>query len=283
MDEVACDPGVQGQIVVRHRVTVAEVCACQTRKMGDVRQVMLITGASRGIGAATAVMASRRGYDVAINYVNNGEAAARVATSCEQAGGRAITIRGDVAVESDVVDMFRETVDTLGPISAFVNNAGTLHRAMRLDEYTIERLQDVMAVNVIGAFIAAREAVRHMSTRHGGSGGAIVNVSSAASYLGSPNEFIDYAASKGALDTMTIGLSKEVAGEAVRVNAVRPGLIYTDIHDLSGIENRVDALSPNVPMQRGGTADEVAEAILWLASDAASYVTGTFINTSGGR
>jgi NAD(P)-dependent dehydrogenase (short-subunit alcohol dehydrogenase family) len=188
-----------------------------------------------------------------------------------------------MAVEDDIVALFDETTDQLGSIDVFVNNAGILHRASRLDEFTVDRLTEVVEVNVIGAFVGAREAVRRMSTRHGGTGGAIVNVSSAASYLGSPNEYIDYAATKGAIDTMTIGLSKEVATEGIRVNAVRPGLIYTDIHELSGIENRVDVLSPNVPMQRGGRADEVAEAVLWLASDAASYVTGTFINTSGGR
>jgi NAD(P)-dependent dehydrogenase (short-subunit alcohol dehydrogenase family) len=171
----------------------------------------------------------------------------------------------------------------LGQVAVFVNNAGTLHRAARLDEFELQRLQEVVAVNVVGALIAAREAVRRMSTRHGGSGGAIVNVSSAASYLGSPNEYIDYAATKGAVDSMTIGLAKEVAAEGIRVNAVRPGLIYTDIHELSGIEDRVGKLAPNVPMQRGGEADEVAETILWLASDAASYVTGTLVNCSGGR
>lgn len=244
---------------------------------------MLITGGSRGIGAATARMAAARGYDVAISFRTNEAAAGEVVDACSALGAETFAVRAEMAIEDDVIAVFDETVDALGPIDAFVNNAGTLHRASRLDEFTIDRLTEVVQVNVIGAFVAAREAVRRMSTRHGGSGGAIVNVSSAASYVGSPNEYIDYAATKGALDTMTIGLSKEVATEGIRVNAVRPGLIYTDIHELSGIENRVDVLSPNVPMQRGGNVDEVAEAILWLASDAASYVTGTFINTSGGR
>jgi len=185
--------------------------------------------------------------------------------------------------EDDIVQLFDEATDAFGRIDAVVNNAGLLHRASRLDEMSAERFAEVTRVNVIGALIVAREAVRRMSTRHGGDGGAIVNVSSAASYLGSPNEYIDYAATKGAMDTMTIGLAREVATEGVRVNAVRPGLIHTDIHQLSGIENRIDVLSPNVPMQRGGQPDEVAEAILWLASDAASYVTGTFIDTTGGR
>ncbi len=244
---------------------------------------MLITGGSRGIGAATAVMAASRGYDVAITFLSNERAAVDVTERCRSAGANAVAIRGDMAVEADVVEMFGRTVTELGAIDVFVNNAGTLHRAARLDEFDVDRLQEVVAVNVVGAIIAAREAVLRMSTLHGGRGGAIVNVSSAASYLGSPNEFIDYAATKGAIDSMTIGLAKEVATEGIRVNAVRPGLIHTDIHELSGIEGRVDKLSPNVPMRRGGEADEVAETILWLASDAASYVTGTLVNCSGGR
>ncbi len=244
---------------------------------------MLVTGGSRGIGAATSVMAARRGYDLAIGFVSDHDAANRVVAACLAEGARAHPVRCDVADEQAVVRMFDETVDRLGAVWAFVNNAGILHRAARLDEMEVARLQEVVAVNVVGALVAAREAVRRMSTRHGGPGGAIVNVSSAASYLGSPNEFIDYAATKGALDSMTIGLAKEVAGEGIRVNAVRPGLIHTDIHESSGIENRVEKLAVNVPMQRGGHADEVAETILWLASDAASYVTGTLVNCSGGR
>jgi NAD(P)-dependent dehydrogenase (short-subunit alcohol dehydrogenase family) len=250
--------------------------------MGE-RRVMLITGGSRGIGAATAVMAAARDYDVVVSFRRDEAAAEAVLEQCAIAGADAIAVRADVAVEDDVVALFDETMETFGRLDAFVNNAGTLHRAARLDEFDVERLEEVVRVNVVGAIVAAREAVRRMSTRHGGRGGAIVNVSSAASYLGSPNEYIDYAATKGAIDTMTIGLSKEVATEGIRVNAVRPGLIYTDIHELSGIENRVDVLAPNVPMRRGGQAEEVAEAILWLAGEAASYVTGTFINTSGGR
>jgi NAD(P)-dependent dehydrogenase (short-subunit alcohol dehydrogenase family) len=192
-------------------------------------------------------------------------------------------MRCDVSIESEVVGVFRRVVHDLGPIRTFVNNAGTLHRAARFDEIELERLQEVVAVNLVGAFVAAREAVRHMSTRHGGAGGSIVNVSSAAAYLGSPNEYVDYAATKGAVDTMTIGLAREVATEGIRVNAVRPGLIHTDIHELSGIERRVDRLAPTVPMRRGGTAAEVAEVILWLASDAASYVTGALVDCTGGR
>jgi NAD(P)-dependent dehydrogenase (short-subunit alcohol dehydrogenase family) len=182
-----------------------------------------------------------------------------------------------------VIDFFDAAVDEFGSVDAFVNNAGILHTASRLDSFDVERLRAVVAVNVVGAFVAAREAVKRMSTRYGGAGGSIVNVSSAASYLGSPNEYIDYAATKGAIDTMTIGLAKEVGDEGIRVNAVRPGLIRTDIHLSSGITDRVDRLAPNVPMRRGGTADEVAETILWLASDAASYVTGALVNVSGGR
>lgn len=244
---------------------------------------MLVTGGSRGIGAATAVMAAERGYDLAISYINDRSAADDVVARCEAGGAAAVAFRADVAVETDVIRLFDDTVERFGAIDAFVNNAGTLHRAARLDEMDLARLQEVVAVNVVGAMVAAREAVRRMSTRHGGRGGAIVNVSSAASYLGSPNEFIDYAATKGALDTVTIGLAKEVAMESIRVNAVRPGLIHTDIHELSGIEDRVGRLSPNVPMQRGGEAGEVAEVILWLASDAASYVTGALVNCTGGR
>lgn len=249
----------------------------------DERRTMLITGGSRGIGAATAVLAAERGYDVAISFVANADAAASVVEACGAFGAEAVAVRADVGVESDIVALFDEAADALGRLDVFVNNAGILHTASRLDEFSVERLEEVVRVNVVGAIVAAREAVRRMSTRHGGSGGSIVNVSSAASYIGSPNEYIDYAATKGAIDTMTIGLSKEVALEGIRVNAVRPGLIYTDIHASSGIVDRVDKLAPNVPMQRGGRPEEVAEAILWLASDAASYVTGTFVNTSGGR
>ncbi|HSJ91881.1 MAG TPA: SDR family oxidoreductase [Ilumatobacter sp.] len=247
------------------------------------RRVVLVTGGSRGIGAATARLAAERGDDVAISYVRDAAAAEGVVEECTAAGVRAIAVRADVAEESEVVAFFDAAVDEFGRIDVVVNNAGILHRAARLDEFTVQRLQEVVAVNVVGAIIVAREAVRRMSTRHGGFGGAIVNVSSAASYLGSPNEFIDYAATKGAVDSMTIGLAKEVAAEGIRVNAVRPGLILTDIHESSGIEDRVGKLAPNVPMQRGGTAVEVAETILWLASDAASYITGTLVNCSGGR
>lgn len=245
--------------------------------------VMVITGGSRGIGAATAELASRRGYDVSVNYRENKDAADHVVESCIENGARAIAVGGDMSVEADVLALYETTAAALGPVTVVVNNAGILHQQAKLETFSIERLQEVMAVNVVGAFLVAREAVRRMSTDRGGAGGAIVNVSSAASYLGSPNEFIDYAASKGALDTMTIGLAKEVAMEGIRVNGVRPGLIRTEIHALSGEAGRVDRLAPAVPLQRGGEADEVAEAILWLASEQASYVTGTLLNVSGGR
>lgn len=247
------------------------------------RPVMLITGGSRGIGAATALMAAERGHDVVFSFRRDGAAAESIADRCRRSGASVMAVRAEMAVEDDIVHLFATAVETFGTIAAVINNAGMLHRAQRLDEMSVERVTEVMQVNTVGAFVVAREAVRHMSTRYGGSGGAIVNVSSAASYLGSPNEYVDYAASKGALDTMTIGLAKEVAAEGIRVNAVRPGLIHTDLHESSGIERRVEKLAPSVPMQRGGQPDEVAEAVLWLASDAASYVTGTFIDTTGGR
>lgn len=246
-------------------------------------KVMLITGASRGIGAATARLAAARGYAVAVNYLASQAAAEALVKAIAGAGGRAIAVQGDVAVEKDVKRLF-ETVDSeLGTLGVLINNAGILETAMRLDEMTVERWQRVLATNVVGSFLCAREAVRRMSTRHGGSGGTIVNVASAASRLGSPNEFIDYAASKGAMDAMTIGLAKEVAREGIRVNAVRPGLIRTEIHASSGQPDRVERLKDAVPMGRPGEPEEVAEAILWLASEQSSYVTGAFIEVSAGR
>jgi NAD(P)-dependent dehydrogenase (short-subunit alcohol dehydrogenase family) len=249
----------------------------------SMNRVMLITGAGRGIGAATARLAARDGYDVAINFSASELAASKVADECRTAGVAATLVHGDVASESDVSSMFERVIDEMGRIDVVVNNAGILDTAMRFDEMTVERWQRLFDVNVIGSFLCARAAVRHMSTRHGGEGGVIVNVSSAAAYLGGPMEYVDYAASKGAIDTFTIGLAREVAGEGIRVNAVRPGVIYTDIHASGGEPGRVDRVAPSVPMQRGGTAEEVAETILWLASDAASYVTGAIVNCTGGR
>ena len=246
-------------------------------------RVVLITGASRGIGAATARLAAERGDHVAVNYARYDAAAGAVVDDCVASGVRAVAVRADVADEAAVVAMFDAVADELGPIDVLVNNAGILHTQMRFDEMTVERWRELLDVNVIGAFVCAREAVRRMSTRHGGRGGSIVNVSSAASYLGSPGEYVDYAASKAAIDTLTIGLGKEVAAEGIRVNAVRPGVIHTDIHASGGERGRVERVAPSVPMQRGGDPIEVARTILWLASDEASYITGTIVNCSGGR
>lgn len=246
-------------------------------------QVALITGGSRGIGAATARLAAQRGYAVAINYVSNEAAARAMVTEIEHGGGRALAVRADVGSEPDVCRLFDEVDQRLGVLTALVNNAGVLEVQMRVEHMTAERLERVFRINIAGAFLCAREAVRRMSTARGGRGGAIVNVSSGAARLGSPGEYVDYAASKGALDTMTIGLSREVAEEGIRVNAVRPGFIYTDIHATGGEPNRVDRVKAFVPMKRGGSAEEVARAIVWLLSDEASYSTGTFIDVTGGK
>ena len=245
--------------------------------------VIVITGGSRGIGAAIAHLAAARGYAVCITYVSNRVAADAVVAQIAQCGGRAIAVAADVAIEADILRLF-ETVDReLGVVTALVNNAGILETKMGLDSMTAERINRVFLTNVTGSFLCAREAVRRMSTKHGGQGGAIVNISSMAAKLGGAGEYIDYAASKGAIDAFTIGLAKEVATQAIRVNAVRPGLIYTDIHISSGEPGRVDRLKESVPMQRGGSPEEVAHAVLWLLSDEASYATGTFIDVSGGR
>ena len=248
-----------------------------------MNKILIITGGSRGIGAATARLAAADGYAVCISYLRNKPAADVVVQEIAKAGGKAIAVAADVAVEADVVRLF-ETVDAqLGRVTALVNNAGILERHMRVEEMDAGRLSRVLAANVIGSFLCAREAVKRMSTRHGGSGGAIVNLSSVASTLGSPNEYVDYAASKGAIDTFTLGLAKEVAAEGIRVNAVRPGVIYTDIHANGGEPGRVDRVKSAVPMLRGGQPEEVARAILWLLSDAASYSTGAILDVAGGR
>jgi NAD(P)-dependent dehydrogenase (short-subunit alcohol dehydrogenase family) len=244
---------------------------------------MIVTGGGRGIGAATARLAASRGYSVCVNYLSRRDAADAVVAEITNAGGRAICVAGDVAKEADVVRLFDEAQAKLGTIGALVNNAGILERQTRLDEMEAARFERVFATNITGAFLCAREAVRRMSTRHGGKGGGIVNVSSAASRLGSPGEYVDYAASKGAIDSMTIGLAKEVADEGIRVNAVRPGVIYTEIHASGGEPGRVDRVKAGVPMKRGGTPEEVARAILWLLSPESSYSTGIFIEVSGGR
>lgn len=246
-------------------------------------KILLVTGGSRGIGAATARLAAQRGYTVCIAYLHNQAAAGAVVADIIATGGRAVAFAADVSVESDVMRLF-ERIDTqVGPLSALVNNTGILDRQMRVDQMDVARLQRIFTTNVVGPFLCAREAVRRMSTRYGGTGGAIVNVSSIAARLGAPTEYVDYAASKGAIDSFTIGLAKEVATEGIRVNAVRPGAIYTEIHASGGEPGRVDRVKASVPMQRGGQVEEVAYAILWLLSDEASYVTGACLDIAGGR
>lgn len=246
-------------------------------------QVLLVTGGSRGIGAATAVLAARQGFSVAVNYRADAAAADDVLRQIRAAGGAGIAIQADVAREDQVVAMFERIDAELGRVTALVNNAGVVDVAARVDEMDAARLRRMFEVNVIGAFLCAREAVRRMSTRRGGAGGAIVNVSSAAARLGAPGEYVDYAAAKGAIDTFTIGLAKEVAAEGIRVNAVRPGLIDTGLHASRGAPDRVRQMAHLIPMQRGGAAQEVAEAIVWLLSPGASYTTMSFLEVSGGR
>jgi len=248
-----------------------------------LEQVLLVTGASRGIGAATAKLAAQRGYAVAVNYANNRAAADDVVQSIRQSSGRAFAVQADVAHEDQILSMFDEVDHELGRITALVNNAGVVDISQRVAEMSFARMKRMFDINVIGSMLCAREAIKRMSTRHGGEGGAIVNVSSAASRLGSPGQYVDYAAAKGAIDAFTIGLAKEVAAEGIRVNAVRPGLIETDIHASGGLPDRVRQLAPQVPMQRGGSAAEVAEAIVWLLSPEASYTTMSLLDVSGGR
>ena len=245
--------------------------------------ILLVTGGSRGIGAATARLAAARGYDVCVNYRSNKDAASRVVSDVEAAGRRAVAIAADVSVEADVVRLFDACDRQLGRLDALVNNAAILEKQMRLDGMDAARVTRVLATNVVGPFLCAREAVRRMSTKYGGRGGAIVNVSSGASRLGSPNEYVDYAASKGALDTMTTGLAKEVAQEGIRVNSVRAGHVYTELHASGGEPDRVERVKSLVAMKRGGQPDEIARAILWLLSDEASFTTGAFLDVAGGN
>ena len=252
--------------------------------MNDVAgRVLLITGGGRGIGAATARLAASQGWAVAVNYTANSLAADEVVRGIRELGGTAITVKADVADEAQVLAMFQKIDAKLGRLSGLVNNAGVVDVSARVDEMSVARIKRMFDINVIGSMLCAREAVRRMSTKHGGEGGSVVNVSSAASRLGSPGQYVDYAAAKGAIDAFTIGLAKEVAAEGIRVNAVRPGLIETEIHASGGLPTRVRDLQHLVPMQRGGTADEVAQAIVWLLSDAASYTTMSLLDVSGGR
>ena len=248
-----------------------------------MKPVLLVTGGSRGIGAATARLASRAGWAVAVNYTQNSQAADEVVRAIRAEGGQAISVQADVGEEAQILAMFAQVDAKLGRLSGLVNNAGIVDLPSRVDEMSWARLERMMRINVLGSMACAREAVRRMSTRHGGQGGAIVNLSSAAAKLGAPNQYVDYAASKGAIDTLTLGLAKEVAGEGIRVNGVRPGIIDTDIHASGGLPDRVKDMAPQLPMRRAGTSDEVAEAIVWLLSDASSYTTGSCIEVTGGR
>ena len=245
--------------------------------------IVLVTGGSRGIGSAAALGCARHGYDVAVNYARDARAAESVVAQVRALGRRAIAVAADVAQEPEVLRLFRTVDDGLGPLTALVNNAGVVDVAARVDEMSVERLTRMFGINVMGSLLCAREAVRRMSTRHGGRGGAIVNLSSAAARLGAPGQYVDYAAAKGAIDSFTLGLAREVAAEGIRVNAVRPGIIETEIHASGGQPDRAAQMAPQVPMRRAGSAAEVAEAIVWLLSDAASYTTGAVIDVTGGR
>ncbi len=251
--------------------------------MSGAAKSLLVTGGSRGIGAAVAILAASSGYRVAVNFVTNKAAAETVVGEIIAAGGEAFPVRGDVGSARDIEAMFGEVDQRFGRLDALVNNAGIVDKKSRVDEMTAERLDRMMRVNITGSVLCAAEAVRRMSVKHGGSGGAIVNLSSVAAILGGSGQYVDYAASKGAIDTFTVGLAREVAQEGIRVNAVRPGIIDTEIHASGGEPNRIAQLRGSVPMMREGTAHEVAEAVLWLLSDAASYTTGAIIDVSGGR
>jgi NAD(P)-dependent dehydrogenase (short-subunit alcohol dehydrogenase family) len=248
-----------------------------------VGDIMIVTGGGRGIGAATAVAAARQGYDVCVVYEKRQDTADAVADQCRGHGVRAIAVRADVAVEADVLRLYSTVDSELGRVRALVNNAGVVDRHIRVEDMTADRIERMLRVNTLSAFLCAREAVRRMSTKHGGDGGGIVNVSSRAAALGAATHYVDYAASKAAVDTLTVGLANEVAAEGIRVNSVRPGLVYTDIHAATGLPDRVDRLAHTVPMGRGGQPEEVAAAILWLLSREASFVTGTILDVSGGR
>ena len=251
--------------------------------MTALKPIALVTGGSRGIGAATCLLAAHQGFAVAVNYASNATAADAVVQRIAAAGGEAIAVQGDVAVEADIVAMFRTVDQRLGRLTALVNNAGVVDTASRVDAMSAARLKRMFDINLMGSILCAREAVLRMSKKHGGAGGVIVNLSSVATRLGGPGQYVDYAASKGAIDTFTTGLAKEVAAEGIRVNAVRPGIIDTDIHASGGEPDRARRLTPQIPVQRPGTADEVAQAIVWLMGHGSSYCTGAFIDVAGGR
>lgn len=248
-----------------------------------MRKVLLVTGGGRGIGAATCILAAQKGWDVAVNYAANAEAAQQVVKQIQATGARAIAVQADVADEAQVLAMFKRVRAELGPLQGLVNNAGVIDVYARLDEMSMARWRRMFDINVLGSMLCAREAILQMSTKHGGQGGSIVNLSSAASRLGAAGQYLDYAAAKGAIDSFTLGLAKEVAGEGIRVNAIRPGLIDTEIHASGGLPNRVKDLEHLVPAKRGGTAMEVAQAIVWLLSEDASYTTMSLIDVSGAR
>jgi len=248
-----------------------------------MKPVLLVTGASRGIGAATALLAARQGWAIAVNYSQNAAAAEAIVKQIKAEGGQAVSIQADVGDEAQIKHLFTQVDTQLGRLTGFVNNAGVLDVALRVDEMGWERLERMMRINVIGAIVCAREAILRMSTKHGGKGGSIVNLSSVAARVGAPGQYVDYAASKGAIDTFNLGLAKEVAAEGIRVNAVRPGIIDTDIHASGGIPDRAKTMAPMIPMLRPGSADEVAQTIVWLLSDSASYVTGANVDVTGGR
>ena len=248
-----------------------------------MRKVLLITGGSRGIGAATSILAAQKGWAVAVNYTSNAQAADDVVAQIKKAGGEAMSVQADVANEAQVLSMFEKVRANFGPLQGLVNNAGVVDVSAKLDQMSMDRWRRMFDINVLGSMLCAREAIRQMSTLHGGKGGSIVNLSSAAARLGGPGQYVDYAAAKGAIDSFTLGLSKEVAAEGIRVNAIRPGLIDTDIHASGGVPNRVKELEHLVPAKRGGSAIEVAQAIVWLLSDEASYTTMSLIDVSGGR
>ena len=250
--------------------------------MAEAVKVAIVTGGSRGIGRAAALKLGAAGYTVVVNYTANEAAANDVVKSITSAGGKAVAVKGDVAKEADILALFA-AADKLGPLKVLVNNAGVMDQQNRLDEMSTERIRRILDINTFGSILCAREAVKRMSTKHGGSGGSIVNMSSAAAYHGAPGLGVEYGASKGAIDVLTIGLGREVAAEGVRVNALRPGIIDTEIHDSSGIPGRVKLMRDAIPMKREGTADEVADAIMWLCSDQSSYVTGAIIPVAGGR